>query len=127
MHEIAFPLLVGLIRLSTELFGDGLLGVKSLAMVAWLLASALLWRLGTAMGSELEGELRVIGLFTSTAYTRSPRDIPALAVAVGPSTTSSRSWTTWFSALADSTRRSIVTPRRRLWVSWSSIGVARRR
>lgn len=49
------PLLVGLIRLSTGLFGDGLLGVKALAMVAWLLASALLWRLGAAMGSERAG------------------------------------------------------------------------
>ncbi|MEO0003704.1 MAG: hypothetical protein RLZZ22_1396 [Pseudomonadota bacterium] len=49
------PLLVGLIRLSTGLFGDGLLGVKALAMVAWLLASALLWRLGTTMGSERAG------------------------------------------------------------------------
>lgn len=49
------PLLVGLIRLSTDWFGDGLLGVKALAMVAWLLASALLWRLGAAMGSERAG------------------------------------------------------------------------
>lgn len=49
------PLLVGLIRLSTELFGDGLLGVKALAMVAWLLASAVLWRLGAAMGNERAG------------------------------------------------------------------------
>lgn len=49
------PLLVGLIRLSTELLGDGLLGVKALAMVAWLLASAVLWRLGAAMGNERAG------------------------------------------------------------------------
>ncbi len=49
------PLLVGLIRLSTGLFGDSLLGVKALAMVAWLLASAVLWRLGAAMGSERTG------------------------------------------------------------------------
>lgn len=49
------PLLVGLIRLSTDCFGDGLLGVKALAMVAWLLASALLWRLGAAMGNERAG------------------------------------------------------------------------
>ncbi|WP_306544732.1 ArnT family glycosyltransferase [Malikia spinosa] len=49
------PLLVGLIRLSTDLFGHGLLGVKALAMVAWLLASAVLWRLGAAMGSERAG------------------------------------------------------------------------
>lgn len=49
------PLLVGLIRLSTDLFGHGLLGVKALAMVCWLLASAVLWRLGTAMGSERAG------------------------------------------------------------------------
>lgn len=49
------PLLVGLIRLSTDCFGDGLLGVKALAMVAWLLASAVLWRLGAAMGNERAG------------------------------------------------------------------------
>lgn len=49
------PLLVGLIRLSTDLFGHGLLGVKALAMVAWLLASAVLWRLGAAMGSKRAG------------------------------------------------------------------------
>lgn len=49
------PLLVGLIRLSTDCFGDGLLGVKALAMVAWLLASAVLWRLGVAMGNERAG------------------------------------------------------------------------
>ena len=49
------PLLVGLIRLSTDWFGTGLLGVKALAMVVWLLTSAVLWRLGAAMGNERAG------------------------------------------------------------------------
>lgn len=61
------PLLVGLIRLSTELFGDGLLGVKALAMVAWLLASAVLWRLGAAMGNERAGVVGAALLAASTA------------------------------------------------------------
>ncbi|MEN9904974.1 MAG: hypothetical protein RLZZ555_1539 [Pseudomonadota bacterium] len=61
------PLLVGLIRLSTEWFGDGLLGVKALAMVAWLLASAVLWRLGTAMGDERAGLIAAALLAASTA------------------------------------------------------------
>ncbi len=61
------PLLVGLIRLSTELFGDSLLGVKALAMVAWLLASAVLWRLGAAMGSERAGMAAAALLAASTA------------------------------------------------------------
>ncbi len=61
------PLLVGLIRLSTELFGDGLLGVKALAMVAWLLASAVLWRLGAAMGDERAGVAAAALLAASTA------------------------------------------------------------
>ncbi len=61
------PLLVGLIRLSTGLFGDGLLGVKTLAMVAWLLASAVLWRLGAAMGSERAGIAAAALLAASTA------------------------------------------------------------
>lgn len=61
------PLLVGLIRLSTELFGNGLLGVKALAMVAWLLASAVLWRLGAAMGSERAGVAAAALLAASTA------------------------------------------------------------
>lgn len=49
------PLLVALIRASTVLLGDGLLGVKLLAMVCWLLASLMLWRLGVAMGRERAG------------------------------------------------------------------------
>ena len=61
------PLLVGLIRLSTLLFGDGLLGVKALAMVAWLLASAVLWQLGKAMGSEHAGVAAAALLAASTA------------------------------------------------------------
>jgi hypothetical protein len=61
------PLLVGLIRLSTGLFGHGLLGVKALAMVAWLLSSAVLWRLGKAMGSERAGVAAAALLAASTA------------------------------------------------------------
>ena len=61
------PLLVGLIRLSTALFGDGLLGIRALAMVAWLLASAVLWRLGAAMGSERAGVAAAALLAASTA------------------------------------------------------------
>ncbi len=61
------PLLVGLIRLSTALFGDGLLGVKALAMVAWVLTSAVLWRLGAAMGNERAGVAAAALLAASTA------------------------------------------------------------
>ncbi len=61
------PLLVGLIRISTALFGDGLLGVKALAMVAWLLASAVLWRLGAALGDERAGIAAAALLAASTA------------------------------------------------------------
>ncbi len=49
------PLLAGLIRVSTTLFGDGLLGVKALAMVVWLLSSLVLWRLGATMGNAGAG------------------------------------------------------------------------
>ena len=49
------PLLAALIRVSTTLFGDGLLGVKALTMVAWLLTSVVLWRLGAALGSARAG------------------------------------------------------------------------
>jgi len=61
------PLLVGLIRLSAMLFGDGLVGVKALAMTCWLLASAVLWRLGTAMGNERAGVIAAALLAASIA------------------------------------------------------------
>lgn len=61
------PLLVALIGASTAVLGDGLLGVKFLAMVCWLLASVMLWRLGSAMGRERAGLVAGLLLAASPA------------------------------------------------------------
>lgn len=59
------PVIALLIRMATSLAGDGLLGVRWLAMLCWLACSGLLWRLGVAMGSARAG-LWAAGLFAST-------------------------------------------------------------
>lgn len=45
------PLIAVLIRLSTTILGDGLMGVRALGMGCWIAASALLWRWGVAQGA----------------------------------------------------------------------------
>lgn len=49
------PVIALLIRASTALAGDSLLGLRWLAMLCWLGSGAALWRLGTAMGSARAG------------------------------------------------------------------------
>jgi hypothetical protein len=41
-----------LIRASTALAGDGLLGIRALPALCWILATALLWQLGRAMSDD---------------------------------------------------------------------------
>lgn len=59
------PLIAALIAASTALFGDGLAGVRLGAMACWLGASAVLWRLGAAMGSPRAG-VRAAWLLAAT-------------------------------------------------------------
>lgn len=60
------PLLVAMIKVSTALFGDSLLGVKCLSMVTWLLSSWTLGWLGYRMSSDAKTGVAAGGLFAAT-------------------------------------------------------------
>lgn len=74
------PLTPALIKASTAVLGDGLLGVRLWAMACWLLASLVLWRLGMAAGSASGGVWAAVlltatpasGLLGLTATTDAP-------------------------------------------------------
>lgn len=61
------PAMAALIAASTAAFGDSLLGVRVLAMVCWLLASLVMWRLGATMGSEPAGRWAALCLAATPA------------------------------------------------------------
>ncbi len=61
------PAVAALIAASTTAFGDGVLGVRVLAMACWLLASLVLWRLGVAMGSDVAGRWAALCLAATPA------------------------------------------------------------
>lgn len=60
------PLLVALISVSTALFGDSLLGVKSLSMLTWILSSWVLGWLAFRMSTAR------VGIFTGVLFAATP-------------------------------------------------------
>lgn len=107
------PVLVALIKLSTALFGNGLLGVKLLAMLCWLGASVLLWRLGADMGRERAGLVAAALLAASPAS-----GLLGLAVTTDAPLVllwTLVMWTAWRAAHA---------PGRAVWGWWSAAGLA---
>lgn len=61
------PGVAALIAASTSVFGDGVLGVRVLAMACWLLSSLVIWRLGAAMGAETAGRWAALCLAATPA------------------------------------------------------------
>lgn len=61
------PGVAALIAASTSVFGNGVLGVRVLAMACWLFSSLVIWRLGAAMGSEISGRWAALCLAATPA------------------------------------------------------------
>lgn len=61
------PLIAALIRASTTGFGDSTIGVRLLAMICWIAASAGLWRVGCALGRPRAGLFAGVLLAASPA------------------------------------------------------------
>jgi 4-amino-4-deoxy-L-arabinose transferase-like glycosyltransferase len=111
------PLIAALIRASTALFGDGVLGVKALAMACYPVTAIVLLRLGTEIADVRCGVLAAL-LFLSSPLVgilgmAASSDAPLLLA------WSAALWAAWRALRPDS-----AVPVDRRYAAWAALGAA---